>query len=357
LLAGTAGPRASAAPKGLLGRLDLGASTATTGTIANTSLDDDQGGAPTQPLTGGYLIDDQTNGHGALNIKGGANPTVSFYIAGPGKLVALRTDNNTTSGNPEGILLGVVRFMPQTTFDNTSLQSAFFEVQGITGGHSSAALGVFASGVQVGSTTKGFLQGIIDLNDAGVVPANLPLSFAGPNGPNIASYTVASNGRGTISLALGAVTYHFVFYLRKNGVGFLLEHPASDASNRARTGVFFPQNVTTTAGGTFMGGTGVTTAGSENAVAVLSLTVANKAATFQNAPSYTSILGSAAQSSGISGTFTLTDQANNRGTLTLSSGRLAGSGTAAFYITSDSEVLVLGTDPTNVEPQLIAFDE
>ena len=357
LLAGTAGPRASAAPKGLLGRLDLGASTATTGTIANTSLDDDQSGAPTQPLTGGYLIDDQTNGHGALNIKGGANPTVSFYIAGPGKLVALRTDNNTTSGNPEGILLGVVRFMPQTTFDNTSLQSAFFEVQGITGGHSSAALGVFASGVQVGSTTKGFLQGIIDLNDAGVVPANLPLSFAGPNGPNIASYTVASNGRGTISLALGAVTYHFVFYLRKNGVGFLLEHPASDASNRARTGVFFPQNVTTTAGGTFMGGTGVTTAGSENAVAVLSLTVANKAATFQNAPSYTSILGSAAQSSGISGTFTLTDQANNRGTLTLSSGRLAGSGTAAFYITSDSEVLVLGTDPTNVEPQLIAFDE
>jgi hypothetical protein len=351
-LAGTAGPRASAVAKGLLGRLDLGASTATTGTIANTSLADDQSGAPTQALTGGYLIDDQTNGHGALNITGGANRTVSFYIATPGKLVALRTDNSAASADPDGIVSGVVRFMPQTTFDNTSLQSAFFELLGMNGGHSSAALGVFASGAQMGSTTNGFLQGIIDLNDAGVVPANLPLSF-----PNGASYTVAPNGRGTISLSLGAVTYHFVFYLRKNGVGFLLEQPASDASSRARTGVFFPQNVTTTAGGTFMGGTAVTTAGSENAVAVLSLTVANHAATFQNAPTYTSILGSVAQSGGISGTFSLTDQANNRGSLALSSGRLAGSGTAVFYITSDSEVVVLGTDPSNVEPQLIAFDE
>jgi hypothetical protein len=357
LLTGTAGPRASAAPKGLLGRLDLGASTATSGTIANTSLADDQSGAPTQALSGGYVIDDETNGHGTLNITGGASPTVSFYIARPGKLLALRTDSNPAGANPQGILLGVVRFMPQTTFDNTALQSAFFELQGINGGHSSAALGVFSSGVQVGSTTNGFLQGIIDLNDAGVIPASLPVSFAGPNGPNIASYTVASNGRGTISLALGAVTYHFVFYLRNNGIGFLLEQPASDASNRARAGAFFPQNVTNKAGGTFMGGTGVTTAGSENAVAVLSVTVANQAATFQNAPSYTSILGSVSQSGGISGTFTLTDQANNRGTLTMGAGRLAGSGSGVFYLTSDSEVLVLGTDPTNIEPQLIAFDE
>jgi hypothetical protein len=356
-LAGTAGPRASPLAKGLLGRLDLGASTATTGTIASTSQLDDQSGAPTQPLSGGYVIDDQTNGHGTLNIMGGANPTVSFYIATPGKLVALRTDNNAPSASPDGILPGVVRFVPQTTFDNTSVQSAFFELQGIHGGHSSAALGVFASGVQMGSATNGFLQGIIDLNDAGVIPANLPVSFAGPNGPNIASYTVASNGRGTISLALGPVTYHFVFYLRKNAVGFLLEQSASDGSNRARSGVFFPQNVTTTAGGTFIGGTGVTTAGSENAVAVLTLTVANQAATFQSAPSYTSILGSVPQAGAISGTFSLTDQANNRGTLAMSSGRLAGSGSAVFYITSDTEVVVLGTDPSNVEPQLIAFDE
>jgi len=352
-LAGTAGARASAVAKGLLGRLDLGASTATSGTIANTSQADDQSGAPTQSLSGGYVIDDQTNGHGTLNITGGASPTVSFYIATPGKLLALRTNNNAPSNTPDGILLGVVRFMPLTTFNNTSLQSAFFAIQGSNGGHSSAALGVFASGAQMGSTTNGSLQGVIDLNDAGVTEANPPVSF----GANNASYTVASNGRGTISVALGPVTYHFVFYLRNNGIGFLLEQPASDKSSRARAGVFFPQNVTTTAGGTFMGGTSVTTAASENAVAVLSLTVASQAATFQNSPSYTSVLGSAPQSGGISGTFTLTDQANNRGTVAMSSGRLAGSGTAVFYITGDTEVIVLGTDPTNVEPQLIAFDE
>ena len=62
-------------------------------------------------------------------------------------------------------------------------------------------------------------------------------------------------------------------------------------------------------------------------------------------------------SSGIAGTLTVTDQTTNRGTLTMTAGRMAGSGTAAFYLSSDTEVIMLGTDPTNVEPQLITFDE
>ncbi|HYL04064.1 MAG TPA: hypothetical protein VEU54_11675 [Steroidobacteraceae bacterium] len=357
-LSGAAGPRASAVQKGLFGRLDLSASTATTGAIANSSLGDDQSGAaPATPLTGGYVIDDQTNGHGVLNISGGASPTVSFYIATPGILFALRTDGNQPSSSPDGILAGVVRFMPKTAFDNSSLQSALFALQGISGGHASAAVGLFASGAKVGSTTDGFLQGLVDLNDGGTVPANSPLSFAGPNGPNIASFTVAPSGRGTISIALGAVTYNFVFYMRNNGIAFVLEQPASDGSNRGRSGRFFPQVVMTTAGGPYIGATSVTTAGSENADAVLALTTASNTGTFQNSPSDSSLLGSAAQSSSISGTFTLTDATNNRGTLAMTAGRMAGSATAVFYVASDTEVIVLGNDASNPEPQLIVFDQ
>jgi hypothetical protein len=357
-LSGAAGPRASAAQQGIVGRLDLGASTATTGTIANTSLSDNQSGAamPTA-LSGTYVIDDQTNGHGALAVSGGANPNVSFYISTPGVLFALRTDNNVAKLSPDGILAGVVRAMAQTSFDNTSVQSALFTLQGISAGHASAALGFFASAPKSGSTTDGFLQGIVDINDGGIIPANSPLSFAGPAGPNIASFTVAPGGRGTVSLALGAVTYNFVFYMRKSGVAFVLEQPASDGSNRARSGRFFPQTVMNTAGGTFIGATEVTTAGSENADAVLAVTIANQAGTFQNSPSDSSILGSAVQSGGISGTFTVTNQANNRGTLAMSSGRMAGSGSGVFYFVSDTEVIVLGNDATNTDPQLIVFDE
>jgi hypothetical protein len=357
-LSGAAGPRASALQQGLVGRLDLGVSTATTGTVANTSLSDDQTGAPMPTaLTGGYVIDDQTNGHGVLNITGGANPHVSFYISTPGILFALRTDNNAAKLSPDAILSGIVRGMPQTSFDNTSVQTALFALQGISGGHASAALGRFASAPKAGSTTDGFLQGIVDINDGGVVPANSPLSFAGPAGPNIASFSVAPSGRGTISLALGAVTYKFVFYMRKNGVAFVLEQPASDGSNRGRMGRFFPQIVMNTAGGTFIGATGVTTAGSENADAVLAVTIAGQTGTFQNSPSDTSVLGSALVSGGISGTFTLTDQTDNRGTLAMSSGRMAGSSSAVFYISADTEIIVLGNDPSNPEPQVIVFDQ
>ncbi len=131
--------------------------------------------------------------------------------------------------------------------------------------------------------------------------------MATPNGPNPVSFTLATNGRGTITFMLGSVTYKFAFYMRKAGVAFVLEQPASDGSNRGRAGRFFPQLVTTPGGGTFIGSTGVTTAASENAIAVLPVTIANKTATFQSGQIDTSI--------------------------------------------------VLGTDPTNMDPQLIAFDE
>jgi hypothetical protein len=358
-LTGTAGVNASAVNKGLIGRLNLAASTGLTGTILNTSRADDESGAPTQTLTGTYSIDDQPSGHGTLNVTGGANPIISFYIGAPRRFYALRTDNNPAGTSPDAILMGVVRFLPSTaTFDNTSMGAVLFEMLGINGGHASAVVGTFVSGQKIGSNTDGFLQGILDLNDGGKVPGSPPISFAGPNGPNIASFTVAPMGRGTMSISLGGVTYNFIFYLRAQAVGFLLEHPASDNSSRGRSGSFFPQSVTSVGGGSFMGSTEVATAGSENGLTLLPLTVSGSSASFQNGTRYVSALGSAATSGPASGAFALTDTANNRGTLTMtSSGGIAGSGTAAFYLVSDSEMIAIGTDPTNMEPQIIAFDE
>ena len=156
-----------------------------------------------------------------------------------------------------------------------------------------------------------------------------------------------------MSISLSGVTYNFVFYLNGQGGGFLLEQPASDGSNRGRSGSFFPQTVTSGGIGTFIASTEVATAKTENALAVLPLAVSGSSGNFQNGTEDISKLGLAATlGASISGTFTATD-ANNRGTATITSGSLAASGTAAFYVVANTEVIVIGTDAANIEPQII----
>jgi hypothetical protein len=366
-LAGPAGTGANAVNKGFIGRVKLVATSALQGTIDPTdpvnSRGDDQSGAGEQTLTGIYTIDDQANGHGTFTITGTVNGTphavytISFYIGYPKFFYALRTDNNV-SANPDGILLGDVGFEPPTNpFTNTSLGLALFEVQGITtNGHASAAAGVFVGGAQISppSTTNGFLQGVMDLNDGGSVPNSLPISF-NPNSP--ATFTIAPIGRGTMSISLqtstGPVTYNFVFYLNGKGGGYLLEQPPTgDPTNRGRSGIFVPQTVTSGPSGTLVASTGVATATSQNGLAVIPLSISRAGGNFQNAAEYLSILGSASTSSNVSGTSTAPD-ANNRGTIATAPGTLAGSSTAAYYLASDTEVIVIGTDGNNTEPQII----
>jgi hypothetical protein len=364
-LAGPAGTGPNAANKGFLGRLQLVPSPgqllqATFGNDVN-SRGDDQSGAGEQTLTGTFTIDDQTNGHGVFNITGNVNGTihmytVSFYISYPKFFYALRIDNNAPSANADGILLGEVGFeAPTPPFTSASLGLALFQMQGITtNGHASAAAGVLVGGAQISppSTTNGLLQGIVDLNDGGAVPASPPISF-GANTP--ANFTIAPIGRGIMNITLNGVAYHFVFYLNGRGGGYLLEQPGSDGSNRGRSGILLSQSVTSGPAGTLVGSTEVATAASVNGLAVLPITISGGSGLFQGGMGYSSVLGLPPASGPASGTFTATD-ANNRGTVSVTSaGGIAGSATAAYYVAADTEAIVIGTDPNNLEPQLIMF--
>ena len=370
-LAGPAGVGASAVNKGFIGRVDLAATpgTSTAGTIVKgvNSTGDDQsgaGGVSGQALAGSYTIDDQTNGHGTLSTTLGATNTpytISFYVGLPRFFYALRIDPNV-AGKNDGILLGTVNRLPATNpFDNTSLGTAAFEMSGITDshsangqGHATAAAGVFVGGAGMGSTTFGLLQGVVDFNDGGSLPASPPASFISA-GASQSTFTIAPIGRGIMSISLatpnGNVTYNFVFYLNGQGGGFLLEQPASDGSNRGRSGSFFPQTVTSGGIGTFVASTEVATAASGNGLAVVPIGVSGNSANFQGTE-YASVLGSAPASGVLSGTASATD-ANNRGTITATAGSIAGSGTAAYYLVSNTEVIEVGTDGTNQEPQII----
>lgn len=364
-LAGPAGVGANAVNKGFIGRVQLTPTSASAGTIVSgvNSTGDDQSGVGQQTLTGTYTIDSDASGHGTLNITGTLNATntpytISFYIGYPGFFYALRTDANMAKPSPDGVLLGTVNRLPATApFTNTSLGSAAFEMLGITTtGHASAAAGVLVGGAGQNSTTQGLLQGVVDFSDGGSLSASPPASFISA-GASQSSFTIAPIGRGIMSISLvtpnGNVTYNFVFYLNGQGGGYLLEQPASDGSNRGRSGSFFPQTVTSGGIGTFVASTEVATAVSQNSLAVLPLTVSGKSGNFQNGTEDISKLGlPATLGVAVSGTFTATD-ANNRGTATITSGSLAGSGTAAFYLVSNTEVIVIGTDGTNQEPQII----
>jgi hypothetical protein len=365
-LEGPAGVTATAVHKGIVGRFDLTATTLTGGTFTSTS--DDQTGPMLPAPSGNYTIDDQPNGHGSFTVtSAGSLHVITFYIGGPGRFYALRTDPNPLSANPDGILAGVVRAIAvdmsgQTiAFDNTSLSGSFiFNLLGITtNGNSSAAAGHF-SGMPGVTTTDGFLTGNLDLNDGGSVSTNV--TFSGLK----AAFTIDSRGRGIMSIPVGGVTYNFVFYARSPGGGFLLEQPASDNSNRGRSGGWLVQTsgppfAASGANGTYILSTAVVTAASRNTLAVLSLNGGTDNFGSFNGTSYSSVVGSVPTTNPISGTFTVTDMTSGRGTLTLASpgATIAGNAQLAFEVYDPANAILVGIDNINIntEAPIISLDE
>jgi hypothetical protein len=361
-LEGPAGIGAAAVHKGIVGRFDLTATTLTGGTFTSTS--DDQNG-PMAASSGNYTIDDQPNGHGTFTTTTGTL-NVSFYIGGPGRFYALRTDPNLAKANPDAILVGRVRAIAvdingQTiAFDNRSLNGSFiFSLLGITtNGHASAAAGHFSG--TPGGSGGGYLAGFMDSNDGGAVSGP---SFSGSIGPNVATFSISPNGRGTMAINLAGVTYNLVFYARTLGVGFVLEQPASDATNRGRNGYYSAQAVSGSimaagANGTYTLSTTVVTAASRNSLAVLSLNGGNANSGSFNGMSYSSVLGSALTTSPISGTFTVTDTTNGRGTLSvIAPGTIAGNAQLAFEVYDPADAALVGIDNINTDPPIISLDE
>jgi len=368
LISGPAGSGTSAIHKGVIGRFVLGAETETCESGSITGTADDQSGAPTQTLGGCYAIDTDTSGHGTFNIVAGTStPAVSFYIVSPGALYALETDANAAGSN-SAIQLGVVRKIAGSgsgvgpPFDSASLTGpSVFHLLGITNnGHSSVAVGVLSG--TASSSTTGTLAGEYDANDGGTIPPGAPLPLSATN----ATFTIASdgNGRGKLSIISNGVTYNFVFYLRSKLIGFLLEQPASDASNRGRSGRWFPQNPVPggflKGGIAFISGSYADTAAALSNTAVLTVTGPDSSGNFAG-PSYSSKAGTTPQlpeSVSPAGTYAVSaTDPNQRATVTATTGKIAGSASVSFYADFIGEFVGIGTDALNQEPQVIFLDQ
>jgi hypothetical protein len=376
------GTGSSGVHHGAVGRLDLvTGSSSTIGTVANTSTVDDDSGNPTQNLTGTYVLDGPTADHGTLTLTSSSNTSHStFYVVNKRHIFALGSDPDTLANN-RGVLLGdAIRIAPnasgqQDTFDNTSLTGPFvFTALGETPsiaasgqGHASAMIGRFSG--TAGAAGAGTFAGIFDINDGGTVPAG-PLSILGASGSGPGNFTIGTDGRGRGVLNISSnasgplVTYHFVFYFVSPWLGFLQEQPASDLSRRGRTGEFLFQTVTAPIALppinlTFEGGTTADTAASLHSAGVFQVNGAANPVSF-TVTADTSKSGVSSQVPAATGTGTINigDQTTGRGTVTATTvGAIAGSTGAVIYVEDPSELLLMGTDATLQEPQIISLDE
>jgi hypothetical protein len=219
-----------------------------TGNITSGVNDsNDNGGIITNdPLTGSIPVAASGRGTATLNTIRGAL-SFAYYVVDATHLKIVETDASLS--------LGGEAFRQTGPFSNASVSGPFaFTIAGadlLSGGP-------FAAGGVLTSNGAGIVSsGTEDFNDAGVVTTNV--GFTG-------NYTMAANGRGTLTLTTTAGTFTFVIYPSAGGVlaletdiGFLTTGAALQ-----QAGSFTNASLTGTYGFNF---TGATTSGEIDSIA------------------------------------------------------------------------------------------
>jgi hypothetical protein len=324
----------------------------TDGTITSGEADDSSGNH--SQLTGAVTIDDPSVGLGSANFtvtsaSGSQTLAVVFCIVDAGHVFVLTVDTPAPD-----VLTGIFRFQKTSSGYSTSNAlngPSLFEALGINSSGHASLIGGTLSVDSANPTTN--IAGIYDSNDGGVIPGTAPVTYAG-------TYTVTSEGRGTLNLTSDGVTvFNAVFYLRNLGDGLVIEQPVN-GSTEGRTGQITPQTVpsggfedSTFGNITDVDSTETVTSGSANGLGVVTLNGSASPATF-SAMGDGSLLGTAPVFGATSsGEFSITDSARGRGTLTIASGLFFGSVNPIFYAIDSATIAVIPQDAAVVDPQLI----
>jgi hypothetical protein len=149
-------------------------------------------------LTGAIPVNSNGRGAATVNTISGTL-TFAFYVVDANHLKLVEVDNAP--------VLGGDAFRQTGPFSNASVSGPFaFTIAGAD----IISLGPFAAGGVLTSDGAGNItSGVEDFNDAGTVTSNVGLT---------GTYTIASNGRGTLTIATGAGTFNFVAYPSSGGV-------------------------------------------------------------------------------------------------------------------------------------------
>jgi len=172
------------------------------------------------PFTGNYTIGPQGRGT-AVSAASYGTSTYVFYIVNAKTIEFLNVDPI-----PGLIETGTAVAQQSVSFGNGSLGSSVFL---LSGGDAPTGATLVAAGRFDTDGAGNIQNGVVDENDNGVFSDSLPLSGG--------SYSIASNGRGTISATTAKGTLTFVFWLTSQGNAQLIESDTFGAAS----GTVLPQ--------------------------------------------------------------------------------------------------------------------
>ena len=234
-------------PLGVVGNL----TSDTTGTITSGINDSNDNGTviTNDPVTGSIPVTSNGRGTATVNTVRGAL-TFAFYVVDASHFKMVEVDHT--------LVLGGEAFRQTGPFSNASVSGPFaFTIAGadVLNGAPFAAGGVLTSN-GAGTITSG----TEDFNDGGTVTQNVGLT---------GNYSLATTGRGTLTIATGAGTFNFVIYPSAGGVQALetdLRFVTTGTALQQQTTPF----VATNFGGSYgMNFTGLTTTSEVDAIAQL----------------------------------------------------------------------------------------
>lgn len=179
------------------------------GGISAGLIDGNDGTTLTQntAFTGSYSVGVNGRGTMQLAIAGQGSVNFALYVVSADTLIVVSTDD-LAAGKP--IRIGYALRQSGAPFSNAALRG--HHVFELTGGSTSAA--VATTGLLT-SDGAGSISGTLDRNNHYVISAGQSVA---------ASYSVAANGRGTISSSALPST---IFYLTGSGKALLMEGPGS----------------------------------------------------------------------------------------------------------------------------------
>ena len=272
-------------------------------------------------LSGNYSVGPDGRGSATLKSSLGTQ-TLRFSLLSNQHALVIEFDSFATAS-------GAVDIQDPSAFSNTALAGSYvFNLSGVNG----AGGPIGMAGVFTTDGNSGITGGVEDVNDAGGIGSDLPLS---------GNYSVASDGRGTATIASALGTFNFTFYVVNGGDLKFLEvdtAPVLSGEILGQQGAPY-SNASVQGGYAFILG-GSSTAG---AFAAGGLFTADGNGNLTGGVEDINNNGAVSQNLGISGNYSVAS--NGRGTATFVSS--VGTFQFIFYLSSGSLLEMLETD-TNI---------
>jgi hypothetical protein len=203
------------------------------------------------PLTGTLSAPD-SNGRGTASLTaGGQNSSLVYYMINPGRMYLMDIGASVGTPRSTGYMTAQVGDAADGSFDNGALAGASASIISLWGASGSdEPITVMDLGrLSSGNAAAGTLDALLDSSNHDTDAAGITYS-AQP-------YTVASNGRGTLSLSAAGVTRSFVLYLDGIGDGYVVEQGSTAGSTGLLEAQYVPAggSYPDTLPGLFVGGT------------------------------------------------------------------------------------------------------